>query len=72
MKQYPGEVVPERFNYSIESKKKASIMDKISSLAPYLESLIGKQEIRSSQILDRLVELRNQLDDIFEEISTEF
>lgn len=47
-------------------------MEKISSLAPFLETLIQKSEIRSAQILDRLVELRGQLDDIFDEISSEF
>jgi hypothetical protein len=41
-KPFSAEALPERFNYSIESKKKASIMDKISSLAPFLESLIHK------------------------------
>jgi hypothetical protein len=69
-KPFSNEAIPERLNFSIETKKKASIIEKISSLAPFLESLIGKSEIRSAQILDRLVELRTHLDEIFEEIST--
>lgn len=72
IKTYSGEPIPERFNYSIETKKKATIIEKIAHLAPFLESLIGKSEVRSVQILDRLVELRNELDDIFEDISGEF
>jgi hypothetical protein len=64
-KPFSNEAIPERLNFSIETKKKASIIEKISSLAPFLESLIGKSEIRSAQILDRLVELRTHLDEIF-------
>lgn len=41
-KPFSNEAIPERLNFSIETKKKASIIEKISNLAPFLESLINK------------------------------
>jgi hypothetical protein len=62
----------ERFNFTIESKKKQSIVDKIESLIPFLDGLINKTEMRSVRMVERLLELKDHIDDIFDDINLEF
>lgn len=62
----------ERFNFTIESKKKQSIIEKIESLIPFIDGLISKTEMRSVRMVERLWELKDHIDEIFEDINEEF
>lgn len=58
--------IPEKMLSSIESKRKGEIISKIENLFPYLQEIMGQNDIRSNTIINRLVSLRDNLDQIFE------
>lgn len=53
---------------NVDSKKKAGIIQRVEALFPYLQGIIGQNDMRSNQIVDRLIALRDNLDQIFENI----
>ena len=56
---------------SIESKRKGEIIQKIENLFPFLQEIMGQNDVRSNTIIQRLIGLRDNLDHIFEEIGDE-
>ena len=44
------------------------IIQKIEALFPYLQDIMGKNDSRSNQIINQLVNLRDGLDQMYEEI----
>lgn len=67
----PREPVPERMSASIESKRKTEIIQKIENLFPFLQDIMGQNDVRSNTIIERLLGLRDNLDGIFLEIEDE-
>ncbi len=49
-------------------KKKSHIIEKIEALFPFLQDIMGQNDARSNQIINKLVTLRDGLDGIFDEI----
>ena len=50
---------------SIESKRKGEIIQKIENLFPFLQEIMGQNDVRSNTIIERLLGLRDNLDAIF-------
>jgi chromosome segregation ATPase len=63
--------IPEQMTSSIESQRKVEIIQKIENLFPFLQDIMGQNDARSNTIINRLIGLRESLDQIFEEIGDE-
>jgi hypothetical protein len=50
---------------SIESKRKVEIISRIENLFPFLQDIMGQNDARSNTIINRLIGLRENLDQIF-------
>ena len=50
----------------MDSKRKATIIQRIEALFPFLEEIMGKNDKRSQEIINKLMALRDGLDGIFE------
>jgi AAA15 family ATPase/GTPase len=57
--------IPDRMTSSIESKRKVEIITKIENLFPFLQDIMGQNDARSNTIINRLIGLRENLDQIF-------
>jgi hypothetical protein len=66
-----GVHIPEQLTSSIGSQKKVEIIQKIENLFPFLQDIMGQNDARSNTIINRLIGLRENLDQIFEEIGDE-
>ena len=51
---------------TMDSKRKATIIQRIEALFPFLEEIMGKNDKRSQEIINKLMALRDGLDGIFE------
>ena len=51
--QAPGsrDAIPERMTASIESKRKGEIIQKIENLFPFLQEILGQNDVRSNTII---------------------
>ena len=49
-------------------KKKSHIVEKIEALFPFLQDIMGQNDARSNQIISKLVNLRDGLDGVFNDI----
>lgn len=54
-----------------EGQKRGEIISRIEGLFPFLQDIIGQNDARSNTIINRLIGLRENLDQIFEEMSDE-
>ena len=50
----------------MDSKRKATIIQRIEALFPFLQEIMGKNDARSQEIINKLIGLRDGLDQIFE------
>jgi hypothetical protein len=71
-KNYPmGSHTPDQMTSSIEPQRRVEIIQKIENLFPFLTDIMGQNDARSNTIINRLIGLRENLDQIFEEIGDE-
>ena len=49
-----------------DAKRRATIINRIDALFPYLQEIMGKNDARSEEIIRKLMALRDGLDSIFE------
>jgi hypothetical protein len=52
----------------MDDRRRADIIHKIENLFPFLQDIMGQNDTRSNMIINRLIGLRENLDQIFEDM----